>query len=140
MNKVVIMGRLGQDPETRYMPSGAAVTNISVATSERWKDKNGEQQEKTEWHRVVGFQRTAEIMAEYLHKGDQVLLEGKLQTRKWEKEGQTHYSTEIVCDRLHLLGSAKDGAARQSSGGTKQQTKQQAQPQAQPDFNDDIPF
>src|SRR6266542_723487 len=107
VNKVIIVGNLGRDPETRYNPEGGAITNISVATTDTWKDKaSGEKQERTEWHRVVFFNRLAEIAGEYLKKGSQVYVEGSLRTRKWQdKEGQERYTTEIVADRMQMLGS-----------------------------------
>lgn len=106
VNKVILIGNLGKDPEVRYLPSGDAVTNISVATTEQWKDKSGEKQEHTEWHRVAFFGKTAEIAGEYLKKGSPVYVEGRIRTRKWQdKEGQDRYSTEIVADRMQLLGS-----------------------------------
>jgi single-strand DNA-binding protein len=111
VNKVILIGNLGQDPETRYLPSGDAVTNISIATSETWKDKNGEKQEHTEWHRVAFFGKQAEIAGEYLKKGSPVYIEGRIRTRKWQdKEGQDRYSTEIVADRMQLLGGRGGGA------------------------------
>jgi single-strand DNA-binding protein len=114
VNKVILVGNLGRDPETRYTTSGDAVTNIRVATTDTWKDKNGEKQEKTEWHTVVFFGRQAEIAGEYLKKGRQVYIEGRLQTRKWQdKEGQDRYSTEIVADRMQMLGS-REGASQSS--------------------------
>ena len=107
INKVILVGNVGQDPEIRYTPQGAAVANLSVATSESWKDKNtGEQQEKTEWHRVVAFRRLAEIIGEYVNKGSKVYIEGKLQTRKWQdNNGQDRYTTEIVANEMQMLGS-----------------------------------
>jgi len=106
VNKVILIGNLGRDPEVRYMPSGDAVANITIATTETWKDKSGEKQEQTEWHRVAMFGKTAEIAGEYLKKGSQVYIEGKLQTRKWtDKEGQERYTTEIRADRMQMLGS-----------------------------------
>jgi len=107
INKVIIVGNLGADPETRYMPSGSAVTNLSVATSEQWKDKQtGEQKERTEWHKVAMFNRLAEIAAEYLRKGSQVYIEGKLRTRKWQdNQGQDRYTTEIVASEMQMLDS-----------------------------------
>ena len=106
VNKVILVGNLGRDPETRYTTGGDAVTNIRVATTDTWKDKNGEKQERTEWHTVVFFGRQAEIAGEYLKKGKQVYIEGRLQTRKWQdKEGQDRYTTEIVADRMQMLGS-----------------------------------
>ena len=113
VNKVILIGNLGRDPETRYMPDGAAITNISVATTDTWKDKQGEKQERTEWHRVAFFGRLAEIAGEYLKKGSQVYVEGRLQTRKWQdKDGNDKYTTEIVADRMQMLGSRQGmGAA-----------------------------
>ena len=106
INKVILVGNLGADPETRYMPSGGAVTNLSIATSESWKDKqSGEQNERTEWHRVAMFNRLAEIAAEYLRKGSQVYIEGKLRTRKWQdRDGNDRYTTEIIADEMQMLG------------------------------------
>ncbi|OOZ42425.1 single-stranded DNA-binding protein [Solemya elarraichensis gill symbiont] len=149
VNKVILIGNLGKDPEVRYMPNGNAVANITVATSETWKDKNtGEQQEKTEWHRVVMFHRLGEIAGEYLKKGSKVYLEGKLQTRKWQdNNGQDRYTTEIVADQMQMLDS-RGGSAPMGGGGgapAKQQQSndngfsQQSEPPAA-DFDDDIPF
>jgi len=113
VNKVILIGNLGRDPEVRYMPSGDAVANITIATTETWKDKAGEKQEQTEWHRVAMFGKTAEIAGEYLKKGSQVYIEGKLQTRKWtDKEGQERYTTEIRADRMQMLGSRSGGSER----------------------------
>ena len=117
VNKVILVGNLGRDPETRYAPEGGAITNISIATTETWKDKtSGEKQERTEWHRVVFFNRLAEIAGEYLKKGSQVYVEGALRTRKWQdKEGKERYTTEIVAERMQMLGSRAgmgDAAAR----------------------------
>jgi len=110
VNKVILIGNLGRDPETRYTTGGDAITNLNIATSEQWKDKNGEKQEKTEWHRVVLFGRQAEIAGEYLKKGRSVYIEGRLQTRKYtDKDGVEKYSTEIVGDRMQLLGSREGG-------------------------------
>ena len=146
VNKVILVGNLGQDPEVRYMPNGNAVANITVATSESWKDQQGQQQERTEWHRVVMFGKLAEITGEYLRKGSQVYLEGKLQTRKWkDQSGQDRYSTEVVVDQggsMQMLGSRNQsgGAPAQSGnqnyGGQQQQQgggygSQQQQPQQQ---------
>ncbi|WP_417344890.1 single-stranded DNA-binding protein [Ferrimonas sp.] len=106
VNKVILVGNLGQDPEVRYMPNGNAVANITVATSETWKDQQGQQQERTEWHRVVMFRRLAEIAGEYLRKGSKVYLEGKLQTRKWQdNNGQDRYTTEVVAEEMQMLDS-----------------------------------
>ena len=110
VNKVILLGNLGRDPETRYTTGGDAVTNLNIATSEQWKDKNGEKQERTEWHRVVLFGRQAEIAGEYLKKGRSVYIEGRLQTRKYtDKDGVEKYSTEIVGDRMQLIGGAREG-------------------------------
>ena len=144
INKVILVGNLGQDPETRYMPSGGAVTNLRIATSETWKDKQtGEQQERTEWHSVAMFNRLAEIAAEYLRKGSQVYIEGKLRTRKWQdKEGRDRYTTEVIADEMQMLGG-RGGAGAPMSGGGGQRS--QGQPASQSaaavsDFDDDIPF
>jgi single-strand DNA-binding protein len=111
VNKVILIGNLGRDPETRYTTGGDAIANLNIATSEQWKDKNGEKQEKTEWHRVVLFGRQAEIAGEYLKKGRSVYIEGRLQTRKYtDKDGVEKYSTEIVGDRMQLLGSREGGS------------------------------
>jgi single-strand DNA-binding protein len=112
VNKVILVGNLGRDPETRYTANGDPITNVSIATTDTWKDKSGEKQEKTEWHRVAFFGKLAEIAGEYLKKGSQVYVEGRLQTRKWQdKDGQDKYTTEIVADRMQMLGS------RAGSGG-----------------------
>ncbi len=111
VNKVMVVGHLGQNAELKYTPSGAAVSTLSVATSESWKDKAGAKQEKTEWHRIVVWGKTAEVLAEYLTKGRLVCVEGKLQTRTWEKDGQKRYTTEIRADRVTLLGKAGGGEA-----------------------------
>lgn len=106
VNKVILIGHLGQDPELRYLASGDAVANFSMATSESWKDKAGEKQEQTEWHRISAFGKTAEIVGKFLKKGSQVYVEGKLQTKKWtDKEGVERYTTEIRCDRMQMLGA-----------------------------------
>ncbi len=150
INKVILIGNLGQDPEVRYMPSGGAVANLRVATSETWRDKqSGEQQERTEWHRVVMFGRLGEIAGEYLRKGSKVYIEGKLQTRKWQDQnGQDRYTTEIVANEMQMLDSrGAGGEAGGGYGGRQQAPAQQAtQPSAAPvtedlgDFDDDIPF
>ena len=117
VNKVILLGNLGRDPETRYTTGGDAVTNLRIATTEQWKDKSGEKQEKTEWHSVVLFGRTAEIAAEYLKKGRSVYIEGRLQTRKYtDKEGVEKYSTEIVGDRMQLIGGAREGGGGGGGG------------------------
>ncbi|MBT8115782.1 MAG: single-stranded DNA-binding protein [Arenicella sp.] len=150
INKVILVGNLGNDPEVRYANNGSAIANISVATTDSWKDKNtGEQQEKTEWHRVVMFNRLGEIAGEYLKKGSQVYIEGRLQTRKWQDQsGQDRYTTEIVANEMQMLGSRGGGSDMSSGGGyqapkqSSQEPQQAAQPAAQPsnDFDDDIPF
>jgi len=149
VNKAILIGNLGNDPDMRYTASGAAVANISIATAESWRDKeSGEQQERTEWHRVVAFGRLAEIMGEYLRKGSQVYIEGRIQTRKWQdKEGQDKYTTEIVANELQMLGGKSGGSANYESAPQSQQNKA-PEPQAAPsaakapadDFDDDIPF
>src|SRR5210317_2582592 len=119
INKVIIVGNLGADPEPRYMPSGSAVTNLSVATSEQWKDKQtGEQKERTEWHKVAMFNRLAEIAAEYLRKGSQVYIEGKLRTRKWQdRNGNDRWTTEIIADEMQMLGGRGGAGGGESFGG-----------------------
>jgi len=147
VNKVILVGNLGQDPETRYLPSGVAVTNITVATSESWKDKtSGQQQERTEWHRVCFFNRLAEVAGEYLRKGSKVYIEGSLRTRKWQgKDGQDRYTTEIVASEMQMLDS-KQGDQPERPEAAQQQRDPQAPPQQQAapggfdDFDDDIPF
>jgi single-strand DNA-binding protein len=143
VNKVIILGNLGGDPETRFTQSGDAVCNINVATTEKWKDKNGEKQEKTEWHRINFWGRLAEIAGEYLKKGSPVYVEGQLQTRKWQdKEGNDRYTTEIRATSLQLLGSRDGGGERQQqtrNTSQRQQTQQKSKPAAD-DFDDDIPF
>lgn len=123
VNKVILVGNLGQDPEVRYMPNGNAVANITVATSESWKDQQGQQQERTEWHRVVMFGKLAEIAGEYLRKGSQVYLEGKLQTRKWkDQSGQDKYTTEVVVDMggtMQMLGGRNQNQGGMSQGGNQ---------------------
>ena len=137
VNKCIIVGNLGQDPETRYMPSGDAVTNISIATSESWKDKQtGEQKTRTEWHRVIFFRRLAEIAAEYLRKGSQVYIEGKLRTNKWQdKNGNDRYTTEIVAHEMQMLGGRGDG----NQGAKVPSSKSPTQP-GPDDFDDSVPF
>jgi len=165
VNKVILIGNLGADPEVRYMPSGDAVANVSLATSESWKDRNtGETQERTEWHRVVFFGKLAEIVKQYVHKGSKLYVEGKLRTRKWQgQDGQDRYTTEVVVDfngTMQMLDSRGGGAsvpfaddpggpapapapggAPPSGGGSSQATGGGgAQPAGKPDFDDDIPF
>jgi len=140
INKVILVGNLGQDPETRYMPSGSAVTNFTVATNESWKDKQtGEQKERTEWHRVAMFNRLAEIAAEYLRKGSQVYIEGKLRTRKWQdRDGNDRYTTEIIADEMQMLGGRGGGG----SAPMRSESESSGRPPQPPDddFDDDIPF
>lgn len=141
INKVILVGHLGADPETRYMPSGSAVTNLRLATSESWKDKtSGEQQDRTEWHRVAMFGRLAEIAAEYLRKGSQVYIEGSLRTRKWQdKDGGDRWSTEIIANEMQMLGGRSDASAPARSG--SQSSPAAVADSGPPDeFNDDIPF
>src|SRR3972149_9107762 len=110
VNKAILIGSLGKDPEVRYMPSGEAIANITLATTDTWKDKSGEKQERTEWHRVSFFGRQAEVVGEYLKKGSQIYVEGRIQTRKWQdKEGQDRYTTEIVADEMKRLGGKAGG-------------------------------
>jgi single-strand DNA-binding protein len=138
VNKVILIGRLGKDPETRYMPNGEAVTNAALATSENWKDKSGEKQEKTEWHNLVFYRRLAEIAGEYLKKGSQVYIEGKLQTRKWEKDGVTRYSTEIIVNEMTMLGGKSDKPEQSQS--TEKPNRDAFKEAAAGEFSDDIPF
>lgn len=132
INKAIILGNLGKDPETKYTADGKAICNLTIATSESWKDKNtGQKQERTEWHRVVFFGKVAEIASQYLRKGSKVYVEGKLVTRQWEKDGQKHYTTEIVGNEMQMLDSRE-----------VQNTTHEAQntTSAEPEFSDDIPF
>lgn len=162
VNKVILLGNLGRDPETRYTTGGDAVTNLNIATSEQWKDKSGEKQERTEWHRVVLFGRQAEVAGEYLKKGRSVYIEGRLQTRKYtDKEGIEKYSTEIVADRMQLIGGSREAGgsggdvefgspgagsgapARREGGGASAETGAKGGGGAKKnvdDFDDDIPF
>lgn len=168
VNKVILVGNLGNDPEVRYMPNGNAVANLSLATSESWKDQQGQQQERTEWHRVTMYRRLAEIAGEYLKKGSQIYIEGKLQTRKWQdQQGNDKYTTEVIADQLQMLGGRSEGAqggsynkpqgqnnpnqgyqkmppnqGGQPNQGAPQQNNQQPPKMAEPDFDfdDDIPF
>ena len=160
INKVILVGNLGRDPETRSMPSGGAVTNVSIATSKGWKDKDsGEQKERTEWHRIVFFNKLAEIAGEYLKRGSKVYIEGELRTRDWEKDGQKHYTTEVVASEMQMLdsrgemggggpsaggppagGSSFGGpAASQGAGGSASPADDFGPPPSD-DFDDDIPF
>lgn len=155
INKVILVGNLGNDPDVRYMPSGGAVANVSLATTDSWMDKNtGQRQERTEWHRVVFFNKLAEIVGEYLRKGSQVYVEGRLQTRKWEKDGVERYSTEIIANDMQMLGGRPGGGSADYQGGgapapSRRPAPQAAAPAPQPapmpagpeaDFDDDIPF
>ena len=159
VNKVIIVGNLGRDPETRYMPNGEAVTNVAVATTESWKDKSsGEKKELTEWHRITFYRKLAEIAGQYLKKGSQVYVEGRLQTRKWtDKDGVERYTTEIIADTMQMLGSRQGmgggsasmdddyssapSAPRQSAGGGASRPAPSKQPAPNfSDMDDDIPF
>ena len=146
VNKVILIGNLGQDPEVKYMPNGGAVANITVATSESWKDKaTGEQKESTEWHRVVFFRRLAEIAGEYLKKGSKVYIEGKLQTRKWQdQQGNDRYTTEIIANDMQMLdGRGAGGGGSMGGGNYNQSAGGQSGPApsgGMDDFDDDIPF
>ena len=156
VNKVILIGRLGKDPETRYMTSGEAVTNCTLATSENWKDKSGEKQEKTEWHNLVFYRRLAEIAGEYLKKGSQVYVEGKLTTEKWtDKEGKDRYTTKIVVNEMTMLGGKSTGGSFEGAENSQPSAKPSddksaparsaAPAKAAPaksidNFDDDIPF
>ena len=158
VNKVIIIGNLGKDPEVRYAPSGSAICNLAIATSRQWKDKTtGERQEETEWHRVAMFDRMAEVASEYLKKGKSVYIEGRLKTRKWtDKEGVERYTTEIMADRMEMLGSREGGAGggddmgQQPSAAPRSAPPARSAPAAKPaaaksatgfdDMDDDIPF
>ena len=133
VNKVILIGNVGQDPELKYMPNGNAVVNISVATSESWKDKNtGQQQEKTEWHKIVAFSRLAEVIGEYLHKGSKVYIEGSLRTNKWQDQsGQDRYSTEIIANNMQMLDGKQEGGQQQARA-AQDNGFSQPPPQAQP--------
>lgn len=164
VNKVILVGNLGRDPEVRFMPNGEAVCNFSIATTDNWKDKSGAKQERTEWHNIVMYRKLAEIAGEYLKKGRPVYIEGRLQTRKWQtKEGQDRYTTEIIADQMQMLGgrdggsnASYDGGMDQSSGddynqatpsqgqsrptSSTQKSPAQTGGNAFDDFEDDIPF
>jgi single-strand DNA-binding protein len=169
INKVILVGNLGRDPETRYMPSGGAVTNVSIATSKGWKDRDtGEQKERTEWHRIVFFNKLAEIAGEYLKRGSKVYIEGELRTRDWEKDGQKHYTTEVVANEMQMLdsrgemggggssfggpgggqgggqgggnGGSSFGGSVGSQGGGSSPAGDDFGPPPSDDFDDDIPF
>jgi single-strand DNA-binding protein len=153
LNKVILIGNLGKDPEVRYMPDGQAVCNFSIATTENWKDKQGQRQEKTEWHNIVIYRRLAEIAGEYLRKGSSVYLEGRIQTRKWQDKttGVDRYTTEIIVDQMQMLGSRGDRAdapvpQQQYTSGDYGKATGRSTPKPPPqstsfeDFEDDIPF
>ncbi len=146
VNKVILVGNLGKDPEVRYMPNGGAVANVSIATSEQWKDKqSGEQKERTEWHNIVFYQRLAEIVGEYLRKGSQIYVEGSLRTRKWQdKQGNDRYTTEIIASDMQMLGGAQGGGSGGNrSSGESQQRGSSSNPSDDGfggGFDDDIPF
>lgn len=128
VNKVILIGNLGKDPETRYLPSGDAVTSISIATSEKWKDKSGEQQEHTEWHSITFFGKLAEIAGEYLKKGSPVYVEGRIRTEKWQdkESGQDRYRTKVIADKMQMLGGKRDGEERQGLAPAQRQAEQPA--------------
>ena len=146
VNKTILVGRLGKDPTTKYMPNGGEVTNATLATSESWKDKDGVKQERTEWHNLVFYQRLAEIAGKYLKKGSQVYIEGRIQTRKWQtQEGQDRYTTEIIVNEMTMLDTKKDNTGQQGYAQQQAATQQQAQQPAQSapksnfdDFNGDM--
>ena len=152
VNKAILVGRLGKDPETRYMTSGEAVTNVTLATSENYKDKNGEKQERTEWHNLVFYRRLAEIAGEYLKKGSQIYVEGRIQTRKWQdKEGKERYTTEIVVNEMQMLGGKSSGGGSFEVMDSGSSAPARSVPAARPaaaapakgsfdNFDDDIPF
>jgi|SRR6056300_556950 single-strand DNA-binding protein len=150
VNKVILLGNLGRDPELRFLPNGDAVCNFSIATTDSWKDKAGEKQEKTEWHNIVMYRKLAEIAGEYLKKGRPVYLEGRLQTRKWQtKDGQDRYTTEIVADNMQMLGGRDAGTQSTSKNEFNQEPKKNDSPSKTDDssaassfdeFEDDIPF
>ena len=142
VNKAIIIGNLGKDPETRYLPNGDAVTNITVATTDTWTDKNGEKQKKTEWHRITFYRKLAEIVGEYLKKGSPVYIEGRLETRKWnDKEGIERYTTEIISDKMQMLGGKQD--RQESSREDKPSSPDRSHAPSGSGFDemdDDIPF
>jgi single-strand DNA-binding protein len=149
VNKVILIGHLGQDPQQRAMPSGKAVVNLRLATTDQWRDKQtGENKEATEWHNVVMFDRLAEIAAEYLRKGSQIYVEGRIRTRKWQdKEGQDRYTTEIVCNEMQMLGGRGQSGAGAGAGATQDRAPQRQPEPARSEaagvaesFDDDIPF
>lgn len=139
VNKFIGIGTVGQEPDCRTMPNGNSVVNLSIAVNESWKDGNGEKQERTEWIKIVFFNRLAEVVEQYVKKGSKIYVEGRLQTRQWEKEGQKHYTTEIVASEMQMLDSRVSGSQTGNTAATQQR---QSQPQAQPDFSDmdSVPF
>ena len=141
LNKVILIGRLGRDPETRYMPNGDAVCNFSIATDESWKDKNGQRQTRTEWHAITMYRKLAEIAAQYLQKGSQVYIEGKIQSRKYTgKDGIERTAYEIVCSEMKMLGGKAEGGEGQHNPPPPPQARQQAAPVPQDEIDDSIPF
>lgn len=145
INRVTLIGNLGQDPEVRYMPNGNAVANLSLATSEKWKDKEGQKQERTEWHRVSVFGKLAEIIQKYCHKGDTLYLEGKLRTRSYEKDGIKRYTTEVIIDfdgKMEMLGGKRgENAPRNPQEPQRDFQARSVEGQSGPvDFDDDVPF
>jgi single-strand DNA-binding protein len=140
VNKVILLGALGSDPTTRYMPNSEAVTNFSIATNENWKDKEGNKQEKTEWHNIVMYRKLAEIAEKYLKKGSSVYIEGKLQTRKWEKDGVTRYSTEIVADTMQMLNSKNSEPSAPKEHGKSNAYQPQKADASFDDIDSSIPF
>lgn len=152
VNKVILVGNLGRDPEVRFMPNGDAVCNFSIATTDNWKDKSGVKQERTEWHNIVMYRKLAEIAGEYLKKGRPVYIEGSLQTRKWEKDGVTRYSTEIIANQMQMLGGRNessgggmsnydmDQSSPADNGFSQNQKPASSAPPSIDEFEDDIPF
>lgn len=155
VNKVILVGRLGKDPEMRYMPNGEAVANVTLATSETWKDKSGEKQERTEWHNLVFYRRQAEVAGEYLKKGSQIYVEGRIQTRKWQDKetGKDRYTTEIIVNEMQMLGGKSTGGAGSFEVVENQSAPSRSAPASAPaarpapaaksnfdSFDDDIPF
>lgn len=152
VNKVILVGNLGNDPSVKFMPNGNAVANLSLATSESWKDQQGQQQERTEWHRLTMYRKLAEIAGEYLRKGSQIYIEGKLQTRKWQdNNGQDKYTTEIIVDHMQMLGGGNNNGSQVNQGGHQnqrhesrqskpQQDSHNQQPQGGYEFDDSVPF
>lgn len=139
MNKVILIGRLGGDPELKYTPNGTAQAKLNLATSERWKDNDGNNQEKTEWHRIITWRRQAEFAGEWLKKGQLVCVEGKLQTRSWEQDGQKKYMTEVVADNITMLGSKGDSGGKSSDSPPNTENSPDA-PKDIEDEDDDLPF